>query len=476
MDSKPEKDKANLKEAMRNRAEYWRNWRPQEGMGKLRRGLMATIRLFFLVARRKVYQQLKLHAQALTYDTMLALVPVLAVMFALVKGFGLMEQMDGQLEDIILSNLSVTPELKVSVSKYIGQFVDNVQSGQLGAVAIPFLLLSVVSLLGHIEFAFNEIFGIQRQRRLITRLTTYWAIITLGPVLIGASLTLTAALQTITVVQWLENIGIINAALIHSLPLAITWLAFAAMYLVVPNTKVRFSSAFKAAVIAGSGWNIAKYGYAIFAKNAFTLEGIYGPLAAMPLFILWIYLSWILVLFGAQLAFAFQNMRSYTIEDVGLTMNQDYRERAGCRIFAAIAFDFAKGRQPTNPEELAADLEIPRRAVEVLVNELKDGNFVRETNPDRGLVPAVELEQIHLHQLIAHFRHLPPTELELKKDSITKYLDEIFADMKNAYGVIASRESFHDLAQTLIDHESSRESGQEADSATELSVESKDIH
>ena len=233
---------------MRNRAEYWRNWRPQEGMGKLRRGLMATIRLFFLVARRKVYQQLKLHAQALTYDTMLALVPVLAVMFALVKGFGLMEQMDGQLEDIILSNLSVTPELKVSVSKYIGQFVDNVQSGQLGAVAIPFLLLSVVSLLGHIEFAFNEIFGIQRQRRLITRLTTYWAIITLGPVLIGASLTLTAALQTITVVQWLENIGIINAALIHSLPLAITWLAFAAMYLVVPNTKVRFSSAFKAAV------------------------------------------------------------------------------------------------------------------------------------------------------------------------------------------------------------------------------------
>ncbi|MDP7040623.1 MAG: YhjD/YihY/BrkB family envelope integrity protein [Myxococcota bacterium] len=476
MQPEPKPKIKGIKEGIKTRAEYWRNWRPQEGMGQFRTWLLATVRLFFLVARRRVYQQLKLHAQALTYDTMLALVPLLAVMFALVKGFGLMEQMDGQLEEVILSNLSATPELKVSVSKYIGQFVDNVQSGQLGAVAIPFLLLSVISLLEHIEFAFNEIFGIQRQRRLITRLTTYWAIITLGPVLIGASLTLTAALQTTIAVQWIENIGIINAALIHSLPLVITWFAFAAIYLVVPNTKINFSSALKAAIIAGSGWNIAKYGYAIFAKNAFTLEGIYGPLAAMPLFILWLYLSWILVLFGAQLAFAFQNMKSFRVEDVSLDMNQDYRERAGCRVFAAIAFDFAKGRAPTNPEELAADLDIPRRAVDTLVNELKDGNFIRETNPDRGLVPAIELEQVYLHHLIAHFRHLPPSAPELKKDKVTKYLDEIFADMKNAYGVIASRASFHDLAQSLNETAQAQQDAQDSPPESPIDVQSKDIH
>ena len=169
-------------------------------------------------------------------------------------------------------------------------------------------------------------------------------------------------------------------------------------------------------------------------------------------------------------------MKSFRVEDVSLDMNQDYRERAGCRVFAAIAFDFAKGRAPTNPEELAADLDIPRRAVDTLVNELKDGNFIRETNPDRGLVPAIELEQVYLHHLIAHFRHLPPSAPELKKDKVTKYLDEIFADMKNAYGVIASRASFHDLAQSLNETAQAQQDAQDSPPESPIDVQSKDIH
>ena len=263
-------------------------------------------RVILSVARVEVFTRLRLHAQALTCDTLLALVPTLAVMFAIFKGFGGLEPLRQKLQGIIVNNVAGSAELQSTLSSYIGTFVDNIQKGELGAISVAILLFSVMSLLGHIEFAFNSIFGAPAPRPIAIRFMTYWTILTLGPILLAASFALTAALQNSTVARLIDAKGIAYSMALSAAPLVATWIAFTTMYLVVPRVQVRLTSAAAAAIIAGSAWNVAKYAYAIYAKNAVTVQNIYGSMATIQLFILWLYVSWMIVLVGAELAQAFE--------------------------------------------------------------------------------------------------------------------------------------------------------------------------
>lgn len=419
---------------------------PQAEVTRLRQFLATQVRVTLQVFRWDVYEHLRLHAQALTLATLLALVPALAVMFAMFRAFGGLADFEAQLESFIFSNISGGPELREKLSTYIQQFVDNVQTGKLGAISVAILVFSVLTLLGHIERSFNTIFAAKAERPWGVRLVTYWGILTLGPVLLSASLALTAALQSTRAAGWFSDLGSLSAFAVRSTPLLITWLGFALLYMVAPTPRVRFQAALIAAVVAGSLWNIAKYAYAYYARHNVTTQDIYGSLAAIPLFILWLYVSWLLVLFGAQLTFALQNARAFAFERRDGHPTAHMWERTACRVFLEIACDFYRGQDTSTPESLAERLKLSRRFCDAVTDRLTTAGFVRETATGT-LVPATDLGRVNLNDVVTAIRNGDRGGRPVKSDEASIYLEGIFEEMDQERQRIAGGLSFHTLAQ-----------------------------
>ena len=407
----------------------------------LKRWLTSSGRVSVLVARWDVYDRVKLHAQALTYDTLLALVPLLAVTMAVVNGFGGMGQLAVQLQELVLSNISGSPEVQKAMAGPVREFVENIAAGHMGAVSVLLLVFSVLSLLGHIESAFNVIFGSKTQRPFLVRLITYWAVLTLGPMLLGASFAMTA---TLAAAAPLQELGEMN--LWHQMaPLVATWVAFCSLYMLVPMAPVRLGAAMPAAIAAGTCWHIAKFFYAVYARTNLTVHNIYGSLATIPLFILWLYVSWLLVLFGAQLAFALQHARHYHPDQEHRAPHQAARELGICRIFLAVACDFYSEHPPTNRELLAHRLGLPMRMVEELTAHLVKKGFVRETEPQRLLIPGRDLEQVTVAQLLDSLR-LEGSAPYIPNDAASEFLISLLGDLNALQHKHAGVVHFRELA------------------------------
>jgi membrane protein len=240
---------------------------------------------------------------------------------------------------------------------------------------------------------------------------------------------------------------VVSSALIHVTPLIVTWIAFAALYLVIPNSRVSFKAAFGAAIIAGSAWSAAKFGYAIYAKKSVTTLSIYGTLAALPLFLFWIYVSWIIVLFGAQVAFAFQNAATYREEAEALRANPLARERAAVRLYLEVARDFFAGHPSTNPDYAAAALGVPRRLLERIVLQLREGGFLRTVDGEAGLVPARDLGQVTVFDILTHLRSGVGASPQLNDDEAMRFIDDTFGKLASEHHRITGELDFRGLAQ-----------------------------
>lgn len=421
---------------------------------RLHRFLFKVAQVLLLVGRLDVVRQLQLSAQALTYDTLLALVPLVIVVFAVVSGFGGLEDLRARLEALILNNISASEEVRAAVGDYLRRVLNYVRNGSFSALSVVILIYSVLSLLGHIESAINEVFGSKVDRPFLGRLLTYWAALTLGPLLLGASFGITAALQNTGVVTAIDRTGI-GVGFVQVLPFVVTLIAFTALYMVVPNTHVKPSAAIFAAVVAGSLWNGAKLLYAVYASHALSTKNVYGSLATVPLFILWIYLSWLLVLLGAQLAFAFQHATTYYKDRLALEANQAYRERVACRAFLEVARDFYLGRAPTRPDALAEDLDIPRRLLELVVSQLRDGGLLREVEApgggEEGLVPAKDLERVTVADVVSLFRTGSGVSLSMRDDDARREIDGILDELDRDLERRAGSVTFRQLAARLND-------------------------
>ncbi len=412
-----------------------------------RRLAVHYLRVIIFVARPEVLARLRLRAQALSFQTVFAIVPLFAVFFVIFKGFGGMDAVQGRLERLIVENLAGGSELSTQVTTYIQHAVANVSGKTLGVVSIVLLIYSVLGLMQNIEDSFNDIFGVKKGRPWDIRIVLYWTALTLGPLLIGASLALTAFLQNDAVLRVVESFGVVSAALIQMTPLVVTWIAFAAFYLVVPNSRVSFKAAVAAAIVAGSAWSAAKFGYAIYAKRSVTTLSIYGTMAALPLFFFWLYVSWIIVLFGAQVAFAFQNAATYREEDDAQRASSLARERAAVRLYIEVARDFFAGRASTNPEYAAAALGLPRRLLERISLALQEGGFLRTVDGEAGLVPARDLGTVSISDIITYVRSGVGTSPALAEDDVLAFIDDVFGALAREQHRITADLDFRTLAQ-----------------------------
>jgi len=244
--------------------------------------------------KRFTSEQVHVTAGYLSYVTLMSLVPLIVVMLSVMTAFPIFSEIKVTIEGFVYSNF--IPASGDVVKEHITGFVDN--ASKMSAVAITFLFLFALLLISAIDKTLNQLWKIDKKRRVVTAFSMYWMVLTLGPVLVGSSLAATSYIVSLVSLGDYDLFGVANV-LVRLLPIFASVCAFLILYLVVPNKEVNFRYALAGAVLAAFLFEVAKKGFAFYVTQLPSYQAIYGALASIPILFLWVYLSWLVVLFGA---------------------------------------------------------------------------------------------------------------------------------------------------------------------------------
>jgi membrane protein len=390
------------------------SWGDEKGhMPKLHR----FVHFCVLLTRTFLRNRCPVRASALAYTTLLALVPLLAVGISVSKIFLTAERADSLVNDSITYVVEqVAPQLglipsgdadfdaREETSEKIRSFIENLNSGTLGIAGTIGLIFIAISLLATIEAAFNEIWGVERGRNWITRLVHYWAAITAGPFLILATILMVGA-QFQAVQTSAETLGIIGRFVLKISPLMLLSGAFMLFYQTMPNTKVQWRASLIGGAVGGLLWHLNGQFNIFFASRVVTTSKLYGGLSVLPVFLIGLYFSWLILLFGAQVAYAFQNLEAYLQERAAEGVNQRGREFIAFRLMTAIGLRFQNGQPAISMNKLASDLSIPTRLVHEVLQTLMGARLVVEVaDHETAYAPARPLDQITCHDILQAMR------------------------------------------------------------------------
>ena len=264
--------------------------------------LLQLFELPIAVLKRFRSDRLTRHAAALAFSSLLALAPMLAIAFAMLSLFSSFEQLGSTLQDFMYQFL--VPTAGEDLRQYLDQFAG--QAGKLTVVSLVLFLLTALLLLSTIEQSFNDIWRVEKGRRLSAKVTVYWALLSLGPLLMGASLAISTYLLSLTVANGVHFSQQIQSVGVALLPFLFEILAFLLLYLVMPNVRVRFVHALVGAFVASLLFELTKRIFALYIVNFDSYQIIYGALSTLPIFLVWIYLSWVVALIGAEVVAVFQ--------------------------------------------------------------------------------------------------------------------------------------------------------------------------
>jgi len=368
----------------RIKAAFWSAWARLVELPAVARG----VRTLVVVASGLRQDPITLRAAALTYLTVLSLVPLLAVVFVLFQAVVGTEALRLQLTDFLIDNLAVG--LRDSTQRAVEQHLRRSTGAAVGGVGFAFLLVSAVSLLGDIESAFNHIFHAPRPRPLLARLGLYWSLLTLGPVFLALSVAGTALLGS------QRHLGALRPLAGLLLPLLVTYGAFFLLYQVVPAVRVRRRAALVGALVAGTAWEAAKLLYAAWSARSVRASALYGSLSAVPTFLLWTYVSWVLVLFGARVAYAAQ--WSHGGYAPARPRDPLPHELQVARLFLAVARAFRTEGGAVDTVALATRLQLEEARVRELLAPLAEAGLVREL-AGGGWVPGRDPATITVDEL-----------------------------------------------------------------------------
>lgn len=352
-----------------------------EEMTWIKRTLLRQLQTTVLVTRDFYSNRCLLRASALTYYTMLSLVPLLALTFALLKAFGV----QNQLQPLILEWLNVGDDGRIAT--IILEYINNTQVAQMGAIGLVFLLVAVVSLLTNIEEAFNDIWGVDRLRPLLRRFSDYLSVILVGPVLLISAISMTSSLVSHSFTQRLLDMQMIGSTIVLFLkvtPFIFMWLAFTLLYVFMSNIKVQWRAAFVGGIVGGTLWQLAQLGYVHFQVGVARYNAIYGTMAALPIFMIWLYLSWIIVLFGLGVCYARQNLSIGARELRGDEVNRYSYEQVCLALLVCLADRFHHGEPAIKDVELARLLYVSPRLCRGILAQLEKLGLVTEINSHSG--------------------------------------------------------------------------------------------
>jgi membrane protein len=356
--------------------------------GGLHALLVGALRIVTVVVRDVMYGEITLRATGLVYSTLLSLVPLLAVSFSVLKAFGV----HNALEPFLLNLLTPLGSTAADLAQRIVGFVNNMKVGVLGLVGLGLLIYTVVALIQKVEEAFNVIWRVRSSRSILQRFSDYLSVVLVGPVLVASALGLTASLMSTTLMQKLVAVGPISDLVFAAgklLPYVLVCAAFAFIYVFVPNTKVRFFPAVTGAVIGGVLWETVGWGFASFIVASTQYGAVYSGFAALILFMLWLYLSWLILLVGAEVAFYCQNPQYLRISGNGWIPDARLIEQTALAVMFLVSRSFHIDGQPWTVNLLAQRLGLSPERVGEIVDALKKSRLIAETaeNPP-ALLPA----------------------------------------------------------------------------------------
>jgi membrane protein len=356
--------------------------------------LVRSARVIYAVMRDLADGQLTLHAMGLVYTTLLSLVPLLAVSFSVLQGFGV----HNQAEPLLLNFLEPLGEKGREITHTVIGFVEKMKVGVLGSLGLALLMYTVISLIQKVERALGSIWHVKKPRPLAQRFSNYLSVILIGPVLVfsalgtSASLMSTSAVQTLVAIEplgWLAEFG---AKLV---PYFLIIAAFTFVYSFLPNTRVRLGAAFTGAVVAGLLWQTIGWGFAAFVVTSTKYTAIYSGFAILILFMMWLYLAWLILLVGASIAFYHQNPEYLRQREFPLSNR--LKERLALQAIQLIGRSHYGRGGPWTTAKLAQHLKVPEETIVGVLSALKDGGLVVTTNDHpAAYVPARSLDSIPL--------------------------------------------------------------------------------
>lgn len=269
--------------------------------------LLQLLEFPITVIKRFRSDRLPRHAAALAFSSLLALAPMVAIAFSMLSLFSSFEQLGNAFQDFIYQFL--VPAAGGDLREYLDQFAG--QAGKLTVIGLFLFLLTALLLLFNIEESFNDIWGVEKGRSMTARITVYWALVSLGPLLMGASLAISTYLLSVTVASGEQFATQVHSVGVVLLPFLFEVLAFLLLYLVMPNVRVSFTHALMGAVVASVLFEITKRLFALYVVNFDSYQIVYGALSTLPIFLIWIYLSWVVALVGAEVVATLQSKKIF---------------------------------------------------------------------------------------------------------------------------------------------------------------------
>jgi membrane protein len=362
--------------------------------------LIKQLRIVVIAARGFSNNNVQLRASALTFYSLLSVIPVVAIAFALAKGFGL----DQNLQQLILEKTTVQDKDFIVRLLSIAQgALQKASGGVIAGVGIVILFWSVMSLLNRIESSFNHIWQIRSARPWFRKFTDYLTIMIIAPVFIILSSSATLFISTRLPVYMsqapiLDFFKPILSFLVRFSPYFLTWIGMTVLFIIMPYTKVKILSAMVAGIIAGTFLQLVQWVYIDLQYGMLKLSSIYGGLAIIPLFIIWMQSSWTVVLLGAEIAFANQNVSRYEFESEALNISNYQKRALTLMIIHLVVRNFEAGEQPLSSESISQNLKIPVRLVRDIIQDLNSVNLVSMVHigddTQRFYQPAMDINSI----------------------------------------------------------------------------------
>ena len=342
-------------------------WLTREGERRSLRWSKRFLSVVVISAREFMNNNVSNRASALTYSTLLSCVPILAVLFAISKGFGV----DKMLEESLYEAFSTQKEVAVYLIDFVNSYLTQTHKGLFLGVGIVTLLITVVNLTSKIEQAFNDIWGVRKGRTIYRKVTDYFSFFLLLPIFIVASGGLSIFIGTMLKdVEGYLLLGDTIRLLIHLTPFFMSWLMFTGLYMFMPNTKVRFGPAFIAGVVAGTGYQLFQMLYISGQMGLSKYNAVYGSFAALPLLLMWLQISWTIILYGAELSYAIQNMRNFAFLDHSEKMSRRGKDFCALLILRLICKRFYAEVSPLSATQIATQTHLPIRLAQKTLNRL----------------------------------------------------------------------------------------------------------
>ncbi len=391
-----------------------------EDLSRVRALLVNQLRIFILSLKGFQEDKCNVRASALTYYTLLSIIPVVAIVFGVAKGFGY--------DKVIVESLyNDYPSQKLVIDKvveYSNSVLENTQGGVIAGAGLIILLYTLLKVLGNFEAAFNDIWNIHKDRSIVRKFSDYTSILivcTIGFIVYSSMSGFIAAKFTAflsnTILREVE--GPLTWLLYNILPFLLIWGLLTFIYIVLPNTKVSFKSSFFAAVVAGSLYRLVQWTYVVFQIGVAKYNAIYGSLAALPLFLIWIQMSWLIILLGAEISFAIQNVNTYKSEIDSLHISWRSKKLLGLTVVWKVVRNFVDGLAPMTAVEIAEELGMPVRLVRQVLSELTNTGMFSKTERKKGqdsaYQPACDIKYFSVKCVLDSFEKIGSGNVPVKE-------------------------------------------------------------